>query len=317
VKLLVSSSQKLVPFLQRSLPEECSGKTVRRLLEANLCRVNGVVERFGSARLERGDIVEISPAWKSAVSPHLPLQFPTLFEDADYLIVDKPAGWVCDEENCRRTFGPRLKLVHRLDKDTTGVLVLAKHPKSLACLIDLFAKREVHKEYLAIADGIPREKAGVRESRLVRKRTFEGQTIWGSGPKGFFASTRWKKLADGKGASLLLCKPVTGRTHQIRVHLAEMGHPILVDRQYAAAFRCPLFARRPLLHALRIRFGHILAVAPLPLDMLTPLPALGLEVGHLREFLSGKGHGNRRDESDDDEEAEEVGERPHFLHETR
>jgi|GEM_PF-130695 len=315
VKLLVPSSQKLVPFLQCALPEACSGKMVRRLLEANLCRVNGRVERFGSARLERGDIVELSPAWKSVASPSVFPKFKTLYEDADLILVDKPVGWVCSEENCRRTFGAHLKLVHRLDKDTTGVLALAKTPKALAGFTELFAKREVEKDYLAIVDGIPKEKEGIRESHLMKKRVFEGQTIWGSGFKGLHAVTSWKMLSSGNNGSLLLCRPYTGRTHQIRVHLSEIGHPILVDRQYAARFRSALFAARPLLHAFRLFFGGaVVAESPLPLDMRNALFSLGMEVRHLRQFLGSKPHADCGNDRDDEEDAEEIKQGSHFSH---
>lgn len=275
MKLKVTTAQKLVPFLQNLLSGDVSGKKVRRLLEANLCRVNGRVERFGSSRLQKGDLVELAPDWNRDAS--VP-KFKVLFEDADLLLVDKPMGWVCSEENCRRDFGQNFKLGHRLDKDTTGVLGVAKNQKMRDELVALFADREVEKEYLAIVDGVPRDFDGVRESTLVKKRVFEGQTVWGSGPGGLFASTRWKKVASGKESALLLCQPLTGRTHQIRVHLAEMGHPILVDRQYADTFRSSLFASRPLLHASRLSIRNVTALAAIPTDFKNALASLGINL---------------------------------------
>lgn len=259
---------------------------VRKLLESNFCRVNGRVERFGSTLLKKGDIVELSPSWKSLTMPQLPPAFPTIYEGEDLLLIDKPSGWVCSEENCEKTFGRHLKLIHRLDKDTTGVLGLAKSPKAKEDWMARFANREVEKEYLAIVDGIPKEEQGTRESFLMRKRSFEGQTIWGSGSQGLHSVTHWKKLATGQNASLLLCRPITGRTHQLRVHLSELGHPILVDRQYAKTFRCTLFARRPLLHAFRFKCGSVVGCAPLPLDMQSFISSLCIEVGHLHPYLS-------------------------------
>lgn len=314
MKRLVPSPQKLVAFLQDEIGEVCSGKFIRRVLEANLCRVNGLIERFGSTQLKRGDVVELAPAWKSVAAPSRPAGFPTLYEDDSARWIDKPAGWVCSEENCRQAFGGALKLIHRLDKDTTGVLGLAKGGKSRDAWMDLFAKREVEKKYLAIVDGIPKESKGVRETYLSRKKTFQGQTIWGSGPKGLHAVTHWQVLAVGKQASLLLCQPVTGRTHQIRVHLAEIGHPILVDRQYSDRFRSPLFALRPLLHAFQLRTSGISVEAPLPLDMRQAILRLDMEVGHLHQFFSGEQHDDGGDERQDDEDAEEVEERTHLLH---
>jgi len=273
VKLVVPTPQKLVPFLQNSLSKEVSGKKVRRLLEANLCRVNGRVERFGSSRLEKGDVVELSPSWNESVATP---EFKVLFEDDDLLLVDKPMGWVCSEENCRRTFGQNFKLGHRLDKDTTGVLAIAKNVKARDELVSFFANREVEKEYLAIVDGIPRDDEGVRESALIKKRVFEGQTVWGSGPNGLYALTRWKKVATGKNSSLLLCQPLTGRTHQIRVHLSEMGHPILIDRQYASHFRSNLFASTPLIHASGLTIRNVTVTAPIPEDFQKALHSLGI-----------------------------------------
>ncbi len=266
MRFYAPSGGKLVAFLQSALPEKWSGKALRRLLEANGCRVNGRVERFGSASLRKGDLVEVAP--DLGCQKRLPLQTPVvLYEDGDLLLVDKPCGWVCSEENCRHTFGSGVRLAHRLDKDTTGVLALSKNGKKHEELLFLFAQRKVEKEYLALVDGVVRREAGVQESRFKKKRVFAGQTVWGSGAEGLFAETHWKTVSVGHDASLLLCKPITGRTHQIRVHLAEMGHPILVDRHYAERFRSSLTAARPLLHALTLRIGSIEGRAPIPQDM--------------------------------------------------
>ena len=233
MKRSVLVSQKLIGFLQEEINAVCSGKMLRRALEANLCRVNGRIERFGSAQLKKGDVVELASNWQSIASPPSISQFKVLYEDDALRIVDKPAGWVCSEENCLRTF-KNCFLVHRLDKDTTGVLVLAKNKISRDAWMEKFSQREVHKQYLAVADGIPREDHGVIESSLVRKKTFQGQTIWGSGHRGLHAVTHWRVLAAGKNSSLLLCEPITGRTHQIRAQLSAIGQPILNDVLYGA-----------------------------------------------------------------------------------
>ncbi len=280
MRFFAPTGGKLVAFLQSALPEKLSGKALRRLLEMNGCRVNGRVERFGSTCIKKGDLVEIlGQGVAQCTSPKALFPFTTLYEDADTLFVDKPAGWVCSEENCRRTFGSGVQLVHRLDKDTTGVLALAKNEKTHRDILELFAKREVKKEYLALVDGIPRQEMGVRESWLMKKRALAGQTIWGSGPSsGLLAVTHWKRVASGEESSLLLCQPTTGRTHQIRVHLAEMGHPILVDRQYAARFRSSLVSPRPLLHASKLCLGSIEAEAPVPSDMQQGLHSVGIKL---------------------------------------
>lgn len=263
VKWVVPSPQKLIPFLQGKLGDY-SGKSLRKLLEANLCRINGRVERFGSRSLQGGDAVELAPSWKSVFTPQL-RAFDTIYEDACVKVVNKPMDWVCSDA---KGFGPNHFLVHRLDKDTTGLLMIAKSLAARDGLMELFKQRKVFKQYAALIDGIPRETEGTRRSFLAKK----GAMIWGSAPHGLTAITHWKIGAVGKQASLALCEPETGRTHQIRVHMAEMGHPILVDRQYAKSFRCPLFIQRPLLHAQRLRFSfqgkEIDVQAPLPADFL-------------------------------------------------
>lgn len=313
MKWVVSTPQKLVAFLQAKLDGNYSGKFLRRLLEANLCRVNGKVERFGSKTVQKGDRVELAPGWKEPLlEKPAPLQ--TLYETSSFKIVDKPVGWVCHDKQVP----PGHFLVHRLDKDTTGLLILAKETEARDELIDLFQQRKIEKTYLALVDGIPPSSEGVRKSFLGKKGSYQGQTIWGSCPKGLSAITHWKVLAVGEKASLLQCEPLTGRTHQIRVHMAEMGHPILVDRQYAASFRSPLFAKRPLLHAYRLRFswrGKLVDVtAPLGADFRAALRGVGIDVRHLRQFLGEEEHQDSRDESHQDKQAEEVQQASHFVH---
>jgi len=274
LKWLVPKSQKLVSFLQQQIDPAPSGKALRRVLEARLCRVNGIVERFGSADVQKGSVVELSPAWESILSPHCS-RFEILHEDEQLLVVDKPAGWVCAEEECRKSFGPQRYLVHRLDKETTGALLIAKSAKSRDGLIQLFKERSVEKFYYALVDGVPKQDSGVCKSLFAKIGAFQGQTIWGSRSNGVPAETHWEVVWRGTNASLLLCKPVTGRTHQIRVHLAEMGHPILIDRQYAKNYRCKLFAGRPLLHAARIRFEGADVTSPLPDDFVQAMQELG------------------------------------------
>lgn len=315
MRLLVSRRDSLAPFLRSSI-DGCSGKKVRQFLGANLCRVNGKIERFGSRVLEKGDVVELAPAWKTYAAPSSKPPFKTLYEDERFLFVDKPAGWVSSPENCERTFGPSRHLVHRLDKDTTGVLAIAKTKAAKKDLEALFKKRSVEKEYLAIVDGAMRAPSGRKKSLLMKKRVFHGQTIWGSGNAGAEAVTEWERLAVGKDSSLVLCRPVTGKTHQIRVHLAEAGHPLLVDRQYAAYFRSTLFAERPLLHARRLRFFGYDVVSPLPLDMRGHLHTLRMQVGHLGELFRGEPEKDSGNQGHEDENREEVEEGPHFLHDT-
>lgn len=281
MKWVAPRRQRLISFLQERVGERASARRIKRALESNLCRVNGRIERFASSEIDRGAVIELASRWDE--KPQTKPQFSVLFEDSSILAVAKPVGWSCNEENARASFGSQAHLVHRLDKDTTGALLLAKNKEAKNALEKLFAEREMEKEYLALVDRQVSSKEGVQKSNLSKIGSFEGQTIWGSRSGGLFAETAWECLAHGTEASLMLCKPFTGRTHQIRVHMAEMGHPILIDRQYARSFRCPEFFQRPLLHAARLSFVHPFTnerldlKAPLPEDFLSALKLLKID----------------------------------------
>ena len=130
------------------------------------------------------------------------------------------------------------------------------------------------KRYLAIVDGIISLKRGEIINDLGPKRAYAGQTIWGEVPpaQGVRAITDWELLDQGSETSLVACYPKTGRTHQIRVHMAGMGHPILGDYQYGNRFKSPFRSLRTLLHAESIQLDHpltqkrLLITAPLPDD---------------------------------------------------
>lgn len=268
----VEKREQLAHFLQEKIGG--SGKGIRRLLEQNCCKVNGRVERFGSVWLEKGSVVEFFPP---AIQER---NWKVLFENEWFQIVDKPPNWVCSESNCQKTFKSKLFLVHRLDKDTTGALLLAKSIPVRDELMALFAGREVEKEYVALVDGLVTKDQGVIDNFLAKKGSYQGQTIWGSAARGDRAITHWKVLKRGKQETLVICEPYTGRTHQIRVHMAEMGHPIILDRQYASRFKSKVFASRPLLHAYRLGFSYkeqkVDAVCPIPEDLKTAIQASGI-----------------------------------------
>lgn len=246
-KFTVDTRVQLAHFLQEKMG--MSGKKVRKLLEKNCCKVNGRVERFGSVWLLKGQIVEF-------YLPQLEQSSWQVLLDTEFFsVLSKPDNWVCSEANCHKTFHGKYFLVHRLDKDTTGALLLAKSSQVKQQLMDLFSSRVVKKTYLAIVDKVVAKDAGVVDNFLSKKCSFQGQTIWGSSGNGLHAITHWKVLKRGKSETLVECNPITGRTHQIRVHMAEMGHPLLVDRQYASRFYSKFQAQRPLLHAYKLEFN--------------------------------------------------------------
>ena len=278
MRFKVLQHQKLVSFLQKELDPHLSKKQVRKLLDANFCRVNGIVERFGTADVEKGAVVELNKNWQSLLEKKKESSIEILYEDEYFLAIHKPQGFVCSDSECKKKFGSlsrnsernQVSLIHRLDKDTTGVLLIAKSLDVKNRFIELFQSFSIEKRYLAIVDKIVKAPKGVCKSFFSKKGSFQGQTIWGSSTQGLYAETNWNVVSRGKNASLIECIPVTGRTHQIRVHLAEMKHPILTDRHYCKTFTSPFFAQRYLLHAKSVSFLH--PFLSIPIEIHAPLP---------------------------------------------
>jgi len=249
--------------------------------------VNGKVETFSSHPLKVNARVELDErAFK--VKPRISGLL-VLYEDEELLICDKPAGLISDNRAINQQLPDsqgRLQLVHRLDKETSGALILAKNHQVKEKMIALFATGQVHKVYLALVDGVIKTDEGRIENFLKRTALSRGQAfvqVAESG-KGKPAITNWSCMSRGEKASLLRCEPITGRTHQLRVHLSTIGHPILGDLSYGKHFRCSLRPERHLLHAYSIRFPHptqhqeIEAVAPIPQDFIEACEELRIEL---------------------------------------
>ena len=223
---------------------------------------------------------------------HTDIGLPLLYRDALMLVIDKPAGLpvhpgpkggptLTDRLDALRFGLPRRpQAAHRLDRDTSGCLVLGRHPKALARLNRLFAQGAVEKTYWAVVEGDPGAEDGICDLPLAR-RSEDPRSWWiKPDPAGDPALTRWRRMggaADGRTAWLAL-SPETGRTHQLRVHCAAMGWPILGDSVYGTAPRAggpgrharalgiPLYPRKP---AVRVE-------APVPPHMQAALAACGL-----------------------------------------
>ena len=253
------------------------------------------------------------PAPAPAVPQPEAIPLTILYEDADLLVIDKSAGLVVhpapgnDEgtlvnavlAHCGADLpgigGERRPgIVHRLDKDTSGVMVVAKTEQALAALSAAFAARDLDRAYLALVWGLPAPSAGSIEGAIGRDpRERKRMAVVARGGKP--ALTHYRTLAvHAPAAALLECRLATGRTHQIRVHLASQGHPVVGDPLYlrripAAARVLPEGLRRMLLdfprqalHATRLGFAHPRTGAPLsfttapPADMEALLDALGM-----------------------------------------
>jgi RluA family pseudouridine synthase len=271
----------LLAFLRKKDVDAPSVKSLKRAIDSKCCTVNGKIEVFSSRSLKKDDRVTLhmrkERSWKSALT--------VLYEDADLIIVDKPVGLTCENRYFAPLVKARAELIHRLDKETSGVVMLAKNREILERMVDIFREKKIRKQYLAIVDGCVRDGEGRIENKLRKKESRQPGQVFFEATKGrgAIAITEWRCLKKTKVASLLLCEPITGRTHQLRVHLSGMGHPILGDIQYGMRFRCPFRALRHLLHAYTIAFIHpktqqeIYVEAPIPSDFQEALTALKLE----------------------------------------
>jgi len=269
------SGSKLISFLSNRLKDHYSARALKAMLEHHQCQLNGRIERFASTIVGKGDHIQlildhpvVKPTFK--VEPER-----ILYEDESILAYNKPSGMSSDEQGILkvvRSYCPSLLLVHRLDKETTGVLLFAKNKAVFQALVEEFKQFRVKKCYAALVDGILDKNRGTIQNYLGKKHHYDGQTIWGAVTShGLFAHTDWECFKRGKKASFVLCYPKTGRTHQLRVHLAEIGHPILGDFQYGKHFICPFRPSRYLLHAYSIDF--FLPNTNTPLHIQAPLPS--------------------------------------------
>jgi 23S rRNA pseudouridine1911/1915/1917 synthase len=281
------------------LNPEWSRSRARNLIDGGHVLLNGASVK-ASTSVHAGDSIivdEPPPRPLDLEAEDIPLD--VLFEDADILVINKPAGLVIHPaagnpsgtlvnallHHCRDLSGiggvERPGIVHRLDKDTTGIMVVAKSDRAHLALSIAFRRHVIHKTYLALCYGTPEQKHGVVEAPIDRhpRHRKEMAVVRDGRP----ARTLYQVEESFGPTSRISCRPVTGRTHQIRVHMAHIGHAIIGDPLYAgrqwrnirdpeAQAACRKFERQAL-HARRLEFEHPVSggtvefEAPLPEDL--------------------------------------------------
>jgi 23S rRNA pseudouridine1911/1915/1917 synthase len=282
-----AAAERLDVFLAAALGE--SRSQVQRWLKAGQVQVNGSVAR-ASYEPVAGDQVVVEPAI-AAVAPAAAPELPIVYEDADLLVIDKPAGLAVHGGNGRageptvaealrgRTTDPdpdRPGIVHRLDRDTSGLLVVAKSAAAKAQLQAQWRERQVAKTYLALVVG--RLQSAEAVINLPLDRDPAHPTRRHVSPGGRPAITHYRTLAEYPGYTYVEARPETGRTHQLRVHFAALGHPIAGDVVYGPPKR-PVGLMRQFLHATALSLvapnGRRLELhSPLPADLSTVLSRL-------------------------------------------
>ena len=259
---------------------------IYRVLRSGEVRVNSRrVE--GSHRVAEGDRIRVPPVRvaereEDAPAPHF--RMPVLYEDEALLALDKPAGLAVHGGSgvahgaieSLRSMRPQaryLELVHRLDRETSGVLLIAKKRSALVALHEMLRERRMDKRYLAGVSGRFRNEVQRVRLALEARSTPEGKRVRVSS-EGLEAETVLRRIERGEEFSLLEAQILTGRTHQIRVHLAHLGHPVLGDERYGD-FQLnrrlrPLGLRRMFLHAASLEFAHPLSGEPLAIRAALP-----------------------------------------------
>lgn len=282
--------QRLDRYLVGMLPE-LSRTHIQQLISDEAIQVNGRASKPGYA-LRVGDeiLIDLSAASAPAnqVKPR-PLPLDIVYEDEDLLVINKAPGMVVHPApghyedtlvNALLAYYPDLQtaeteqrpgIVHRLDRDTSGLLIVAKNARAQAALVEQMQRHEIKKRYLALVEGVIALDQGSIDAPIGRDpRHRQQMAITASGSRE--ARTHFRVLERFARHTLLLLELETGRTHQIRVHLKAIGHPVVGDPTYGSGnvIRGSQL-RRQFLHASQLQFAHPIIGAPLQFE--APLPA--------------------------------------------
>ncbi len=287
-----TASLRLDKFVAEKLPELSRSRT-QKMIASGQITVNDQKAK-ASFRLSPGEIVRVKiPFTMSPDIVPLEIPIPIIYEDNDLLVVDKPAGLTVHPApgytgptllnalmphlDNFEPLHPRPGIVHRLDKDTSGVMVIARQPAALANVAEQFKKRIVQKVYIALVNGKLEPESGVIEASIGRNTGDRTRMAISSESRGRQARTRYRVDRYIAGNTLIFAMPETGRTHQIRVHLAAIGHPVFGDRVYGQQSR---LLGRQFLHAHKLGFylpsnnEWRVFESPLPSDLLETLKLL-------------------------------------------
>jgi len=275
-----------------------SRSRVAALMEEGLCLAGGKeCRKAGTKPAEGQEVVLTVPAPREAAPRAEDIPLEILYEDGDLAVVIKPRGMVVHPAaghpdgtlvnallgrlDSLGGIGGELRpgIVHRLDKETSGLMLVAKNDESQEELSRMLKDREIEKHYRALAEGRFRETEGEIDAPIGRSR--RDRKKMAVDPEGRPALTRWKVLAEGAACTLLDVRILTGRTHQIRVHLRSIQHPVCGDELYGyeKGVKVPCL----MLHAYSLRFSHprtrkeMTFQAPLPEDFLKGLRMNGIE----------------------------------------
>lgn len=257
-----------------------SRERLKALVSAGAASVDGRMVRDPALKVNGGEAVELLvPVPRPAEARAEAIALDIRFEDAHLLVVDKPAGLVVHPaagnpdgtlvnallHHCAgRLSGiggvARPGIVHRIDKDTSGLMVVAKTDRAHAGLAEQFRRHSIGRRYLALVAGVPVPPAGRIETHLARSSTNRQKIAVVEPPRGKRAVTHWRVVETLAGAALVECRLETGRTHQVRVHMAHLGHPLLGDPVYGQGRMGKLLKelgfRRQALHAAGLEFVH-------------------------------------------------------------
>ena len=288
VKITASQAkQRIDKFLAGFYPEKSRAEWQRKIKNREILVDNKIIK--ADYVLKENDEIKILPAFKFSSIPSLPrkeISIKIIYEDSDVVVLDKPAGVLVhsakgvsssfrEENNIQATLAdfllkryPKIKnvgenetrpgIVHRLDKDTSGVIIVAKNNRSFDFLKKQFQERKTEKEYWALVYGKVKHKKGMINLSIARsKNKFGCQTVIDTVKKEYLrsrsATTFYETVKYFKNYTLLKVMPKTGRMHQIRVHLKAIGHPVVGDQKYKFKKLPAVDLKRQFLHAVKLK----------------------------------------------------------------